>query len=250
MNAHRVSFFALLIITSGKGWHKVDLKEYPLEPNTVIKIAKGQVHAFQKNPTYDDYLIIFTEDYVLNYFSNASINIISNLYNYHITSPIAKDVKFNGTFIEELKLELQNELNHANKNIPAAVLELYLLRLERQSRTAVKHHNNQKYYHLFSQFKNLVEDNYTSTRNVKDYAELMFISTKLLNQIVKEFTLNTVKTFIDDYTILEIKRSIVSSEMSLKEIAFQTGFDEATNFTKFFKKNVGMSPKEFKDKNI
>ena len=85
---------------------------------------------------------------------------------------------------------------------------------------------------------------------MKDYAEMMLISTKLLNQVVKAFTLNTVKTFIDDYIILEAKRSISISDLSLKEIAFSLGFDEATNFTKFFKKKVGISPKEFRDQQL
>lgn len=54
---HRISFFALLIVTGGKGTHQIDLKEYSIEPGTVLKIAKGQVHAFEKNATYEGYLI-------------------------------------------------------------------------------------------------------------------------------------------------------------------------------------------------
>ncbi|MGB3145681.1 MAG: helix-turn-helix domain-containing protein [Maribacter sp.] len=74
----------------------------------------------------------------------------------------------------------------------------------------------------------------------------MLISTKHLNQVVKDFTLNTAKTFIDDYVILEAKRAIVSTDKSLKEIAFDIGFDEVTNFTKFFKNKMNMTPKAFK----
>tara|TARA_R100001369_G_scaffold92400_1_gene137267 strand:- start:2879 stop:3214 length:336 start_codon:yes stop_codon:yes gene_type:complete len=70
---HRVSFFALLIVLDGMGSHQIDLKEYPIKKGTVLKIAKGQVHAFQENPNYDGYLILFTEQFVLNYFSKSSI---------------------------------------------------------------------------------------------------------------------------------------------------------------------------------
>ncbi|MBU2020080.1 MAG: helix-turn-helix domain-containing protein [Bacteroidetes bacterium] len=247
---HRVTFFALLMVTSGTGSHMLDLKEYDLEVNTVLKIAKGQIHAFQKKPTYDGYLIIFTENFVLNYFSNATQNLLSHFYNYHITNPISNNVAFNETFLSELNSELQHENHYANKNIAAALLELYLLRLERNSQVGEIQQANQKQYSLFNQFKSLVEAKYTITRNVKDYAEMMLISTKLLNQVVKAFTLNTVKTFIDDYIILEAKRSISISGLSLKEIAFSLGFDEATNFTKFFKKKVGISPKEFRDQQL
>lgn len=246
---HRISFFALLMVTKGTGKHNVDLKEYDLKEGTVLKIAKGQVHAFQKNPTYEGYLIIFTEDFVLNYFSKSSINLISHLYNYHITEPITNDKTLNEDFLNQLIIELKTENTYAQKNIVAALLDLYLLRLERKLQANKPENNNSKQYATFMLFKNLVETKYTTTRNVKDYANSLFISTKTLNQIVKEFTLNTAKHFIDEYVILEAKRAIVSTHKSLKEIAFDTGFDEVTNFTKFFKNKTDSTPKEFKSKN-
>ncbi|UMB53048.1 AraC family transcriptional regulator [Lutibacter sp. A64] len=245
---HRISFFALLIVTKGTGKHQIDLNEYNLSEGTVLKIAKGQVHAFQKNAKYKGFLILFTESFVLNHFSKSSINVISHLYNYHITSPIFNDKTDNESFLNQLIAELNTENDYAQKNIVAALLNLYLLRLERKSNNNKLQNNNFNLYTVFIQFKNYVEVNYTTTRNVKDYAKMLFISTKFLNQVVKEFTLDTAKTFIDNYVVLEIKRSIVSSNNSFKEIAFEKGFDEVTNFTKFFKKHTGTTPKQFKAK--
>jgi len=245
---HRIFFFALLIVTEGTGSHQIDLKDYSVSAGTVLKIAKGQVHAFQKNAQYDGFLILFTEDFVLDHFSKSSINIISHLYNYHITSPDFSDKAANAIFLNELITELKAENTYAQKNIVAALLNLYLLRLERKASAEKPQNNDSKRYMNFIQFKNLLETNYTQTRNVKDYAELMFVSTKHLNQVVKEFTLNTAKAFIDQYVILEAKRAIVTTSKSLKEIAFEIGFDEVTNFTKFFKKGTGVTPKQFKSK--
>ncbi|MBE0392871.1 helix-turn-helix transcriptional regulator [Flavobacterium sp. PL002] len=237
---HRISFFALLLVTKGLGTHQIDL-----QAGTVLKIAKGQVHAFQKNAKYEGYLIIFTENFVVSHFSKSSINMISHLYNYHISSPIFSNEAGNRIFLDELIVEVKNENKYAKENIVAALLNLYLLRLEREFNNTLEN-NNSNHYTIFIQFKNLVEDHYTSTRNVKDYANKLFISTKHLNQVVKEFTLNTAKHFIDDFVILETKRAMVSSNTSLKEIAFAVGFDEVTNFTKFFKKHTDLTPKEFK----
>ena len=242
---HRISFFALLLVTKGFGTHQIDLKEHDLKAGTVLKIAKGQVHAFQKNAQYEGYLIIFTEDFVVNHFSKSSINMISHLYNYHISSPIFSNEAGNKIFLDQLIVEVKNENKYAKENIVAALLNLYLLRLEREFNDTLEN-NNSNHYAIFIQFKNLVEAHYTSTRNVKDYANKLFISTKHLNQVVKEFTLNTAKHFIDDFVILETKRAMVSSNNSLKEIAFAVGFDELTNFTKFFKKHTNLTPREFK----
>ncbi len=247
---HRLSFFALLFVTKGTGNHHIDLKKYNLEVGSVLKIAKGQIHAFQKDATYEGYLLVFTEDFVLNYFSQSSINVILHFYNYHLTKPIANDKILNETFLNQLILELETENTYGQKNIIAALLDLYLLQLERKSPSNNLKGNDSKHYDTFLQFKNLVESNYTNTRNVKEYAKMLFISTKFLNQVVKDFALNTAKTFIDDYVILEAKRAIVSTEKSLKEIAFEIGFDEVTNFTKFFKNRIGISPKDFRKKQL
>ena len=243
---HRVSFFALLIVTNGVGSHQIDLKEYPLKKGTVLKIAKGQVHAFQENPNYDGFLILFTEEFVLNYFSKSSIEFISHLYNYHISKPLVEGSNLNEAFIEETLVELEAENTYAQRNIVGAILELYLLRLERLTDSAQLPKQNHQHYSMFLDFKNLVEKQYTLTRNVKDYAKMLQVSTKHLNLIVKEFTLNTAKHFIDDFVTLETKRAIASTSSSLKEIGYAIGFDEVTNFTKFFKKHTGTTPKQFK----
>jgi AraC-like DNA-binding protein len=243
-------FFALLIVTKGTGTHQIDLKDYNLKAGSVLKIAKGQVHAFEKNANYEGFLIIFTENFIINYFSKSSINLISHLYNYHISTPIANEPELNDTFLDQLTIELETKNTYARKNIIASLLNLYFLKLERQSTHTKLQNNNSKLYQTFLQFKSLVESDYTTTRNVKEYANKMHVSTKHLNQVVKDFSLNTAKSFIDEYVILEAKRAIVSTDESLKEIAFKTGFDELTNFTKFFKKRMNMSPKDFRNSQL
>ncbi|PZX53109.1 AraC-like DNA-binding protein [Algoriphagus ratkowskyi] len=243
---HRISFFALLIVTEGKGVHQVDLKNYAVQKGSVLKIAKGQVHAFQNNFQYDGYLVVFTEDFVLRYFSTSSINFISHLYNYHISEPLVEHSPFNDFFLEKASEELQSKNSYAQKEIIAKILEIYLLKLERHAQQDLPEKGDKKHQAVFTQFKDLVEKNYTQTRNVIDYAAMLNISSKHLNLIVREITVNTAKHFIDQYVILEIKRNIFNSEISLKEVAFQTGFDEVTNFTKFFKRQTGLSPKEYK----
>ncbi|MFD1552989.1 AraC family transcriptional regulator [Putridiphycobacter roseus] len=247
---HRIYFFALLIVTKGTGKHQIDLKEYDLKAGTVLKIAKGQVHAFQQDPTYEGYLILFTEEFVINYFSKSSFKLISHLYNYHLSSPIAFDQDGNKKLIDNLSTELKSKNAFAQNNIIAAHLDLYLLKLERSANAKGIQIKEPKLHDSFVQFKNLVETEYTLTRNVKDYADKMFVTTKYLNTVIKEFTINTAKNFIDDFVLLEAKREIVSTHKSLKEIAYDMGFDEVTNFTKFFKKHSGITPRAFRNKQL
>ncbi len=243
---HRITFFALLIVTKGNGVHQVDLKNYPIQEGSVIKIAKGQVHAFQDNFQYDGYLVVFTEDFVLRYFSKSSVDYISHLYNYHLSEPLVDNSTFNDFFLEQITTELRNIDTYAQKEIVAKIVELYLLKLERLAHENFSVKRNKKHQAIFIHFKDLVERNYLKTRNVMDYAVLLTISSKHLNHIVREITFCTAKQFIDQYVILEIKRDLFGNGTSLKEVAYQNGFDEVTNFSKFFKKHTGLSPKAYK----
>lgn len=243
---HRLTFFALLIVTKGRGSHQIDLNHYSLKKGTVLKIAKGQVHAFVRDVSYDGILVVFTEEFVLRYFSQSSIEIISHLYNYHLSDPIVSHTAFVDQFLEMANDELSNKTMYAHKNILANILELFLLRLERHAHLRTFVDIRESHITRFGQFKNLVEKHFQETRNVKDYAKLMHISTRHLNNIVQKLTLNTAKHFIDQYVILEIKRNILSTNLSLKEIAFAVGFQEVTNFTKFFKKHTQSTPREYK----
>ena len=99
---------------------------------------------------------------------------------------------------------------------------------------------------MFNQFKNLLENDCVKTRNSRAYAAKLFISYKFLNEVVKKLTGKTVKTFIDDFVIMEIKRYLVSTSLSSKEISYKTGFEEPANMTKFFKKHTGLTPLKFR----
>ena len=137
-------------------------------------------------------------------------------------------------------------MSHVQKEIIAKLLEVFLLRLEQQNHKLVSLNSKPVHLTIFNQFKSSVENFYTQTRNVKDYAEKLQISPKHLNNIVRQITHNSAKSFIDHYVILEAKRAILLNNYSIKEVAFSLGFDELTNFTKFFKKHTAVSPKEFK----
>ncbi|WP_025764502.1 helix-turn-helix domain-containing protein [Dyadobacter tibetensis] len=245
---HRISFFALLIVTDGAGVHQVDLQNYPIKSGDVLKIAKGQVHAFQEDFLYQGYLVVFTEEFILKYFSGSSIDFVSRFYNYHISAPLIHAESYIRDFLPQIRAELEIQNSYAQKEIIAKMMELFLLRLERLSNQqhAPDVSFNHKHQSIFFAFKEMLESEDRNSRNVKDYADRLNISAKHLNSIIREITLNTAKYFIDQYIILEIKRYIVCSTLSLKEIAFKCGFDEVTNFTKFFKKNMGVTPKEYK----
>jgi cysteinyl-tRNA synthetase len=104
-----------------------------------------------------------------------------------------------------------------------------------------------KYLEYFNHFRLAVEQNFSKTRDAKVYASELSISYKHLNEVCKQVVKVTAKSFINNYVILEAKRMLVSTSLSVKEIAFAIGFSEPTNFLKYFKKHTSLTPVEFRN---
>lgn len=78
------------------------------------------------------------------------------------------------------------------------------------------------------------------------YADKLCITPKYLSSICKKQTGKTASDIIDEMTVNYIKQMLVSSEKSIKEIASETGFDNLSFFGKFVKRELGMSPRDYR----
>ena len=136
--------------------------------------------------------------------------------------------------------------NFAKHEMLRALLHVLLLKAERAKEIKSISGVKTIWLDTFRDFKNTLQKEYTTTRNSRVYASKLFISYKFLNDIVKKLTGKTVKAFIDDFVTIEIKRYLVSTSLSIKEISYRTGFDEPANMIKFFKKNTQKTPLQFR----
>ena len=96
------------------------------------------------------------------------------------------------------------------------------------------------------QFLELMEINFLNETSAEFYANKLGISTKRLNQVLQEKLSLTAKQVIQQRQITEAKRKLIKSEITTKELAFELGFESISSFSRFFKKNVGVSPTVFK----
>ncbi|WP_069661230.1 helix-turn-helix domain-containing protein [Arcticibacter eurypsychrophilus] len=124
-----------------------------------------------------------------------------------------------------------------------ALLKVLLLKL-----ISVKEHeftDHDIYQKRVYGFLMLLESNFHSITNIDFYAGKLGISSKRLNQILKEKLDKTGTQIIHDRIILEAKRKIIHSEVTIKEIAYDLGFSDRPYFSRFFKKQTGQTPEEF-----
>lgn len=246
----RISFYAILLITGGEGEHYIDFKTYFLKKGSLVFISKEQVHAFQKAQSYKGYLLLFTENFLQKSFSDTNILQQFNLYNYQIYQPVIqlKEDKFDEFrhLFQRISKEYHAPDDFATEEILRARLKVLLMKSERVKKNTIQQQEYPAYIEDFRQFQNLLQKNLFQNRQVQFYANEMSISTKKLNMITQSVIQRTAKTYISESLVLETKRLLMNTVLNVKEIAYQVGFDEPTNFVKFFKKYTSQTPAEFK----
>ena len=136
---------------------------------------------------------------------------------------------------------MQSEI--PNKEVAASsLLKSLLVYCDSKCNLHVTKGSNNHYLNIVSRFKHLVSQNLDTCHRVSDYAEMMHISSKYLNIIVKEVMGVTAKYIISEQLIIRSTRELRFTNLSVKEISLQLGFSEPEHFSNFFKKNIGCSP--------
>jgi AraC-like DNA-binding protein len=241
---HKAMFYQIIWVSQGEARFSVDFQKIVIKKNELLMISAGQVCQFDIESQYSGNMILFTD----SFFTVTELD--SNfLYTSEILNPVNlnKTISICPELIENIISLLDKELNLPTDDFQTGIaqnfLRVILLEAERQ---LVKSHlpvvDN-----LGRKFFNAVEKEFKENRNTEYYVQLLGVNEKLLSKEVKAFTGKTPKVYIDSRIILEAKRLLSYSNLSAKEIGYELGFDEATNFNKYFRKHTSLTPVQFRD---
>lgn len=100
---------------------------------------------------------------------------------------------------------------------------------------------------LIRAFNYLVETHFKELKTVAEYANELNKSPKTIANYFSKFADKTPLQFIQERVMLEARRLICFSDKPIKEIAYELGYEDIQSFSRFFKKNEGVSPTEYKE---
>lgn len=248
---HRIKFFIILFITEGIGIHHIDFESYNYQKGSVLFIGENQIHEWSELKDINGYLLLFTEQFLFN--NQIKFNDIS--YTYPYNSVLYKPMlnlntpDYYNSFYS-LVIYLFQEYNLPNTNTKQEILQnllrTLLLKIQSQPNKELKV-IDPELKSLFIRFQRMLAEKISQTRNANDYCDSLNVTYRQLNTACKTLTNKTVKVFIDDLLILEAKRLLSDKKNNISQTSFLLGFDEVTNFSKFFKKHTNLSPKKFID---
>ncbi|TAJ11766.1 AraC family transcriptional regulator [Marinilabiliaceae bacterium JC017] len=127
-------------------------------------------------------------------------------------------------------------------------LQILLYMIKQEVQNEVVSISNNRFELITSKFEQLISTHSGVFLSIGDYASRLNISPIYLSECVKKATGKSAQQVLIDYRILFAKALLHQVGRSITEIAQEIGFSEVTNFTKFFKKNTGLTPNQFRNR--
>lgn len=248
---HLVEFYMIILIEEGSGLHTIDFTEYKYEKGTILTVRKDQIHKFHKNDVVKGTLLLFTDEFLVSYLEKLEALKSLQLFNEVLGVPKIQlsPTAFNeiSNLVERIKREYFQVNDDYSLGIIRSELHILIAKLYRIKSHIHQVAENRKYLSRFIDFQNLLEQHATRYTKVKDYAAMLGTSTKTLNTITKNIVNKSAKAFVDDICTKQIKRLLINTDLSVKEIAYASGFEETTNFYKYFKRQTKLTPEQFRN---
>lgn len=244
---HRHNFYHMVFFTEGSGSHSIDFHRFTVVPDQIYFMVPDQVHSWNFEGNVEGYVVNFTVEFfqsfllrhdyleMFSFFNGISEDSVINL-----GQDLTEITK--GRFEELLALKrLENPMQR--DLVKVILLQIFLL-IDQYNLKGKPY--DQPSYTLLKSFQKLIEKHYTEFRLPKEYADLLFVTPNHLNALCKSTTGMQAGELIRNRIVLEAKRLLVNQDMTITGISNELNFNDNSYFTKFFKKQVGITPEEFR----
>ncbi len=244
--SHRDEYHLFFLQEKGTTTIEIDFKKHTVKPSSVLFVHQNQVHRILefKNATVCIWAI-----------SNENLNpeYLKLLGDITPAKPLALKQDTFSIISKAVSLcinlsDRKNEklyyslLKGSCNTLTGLVISQYLVQSKPFDKLS-------RYEIVTKAFKELLERNFATAKRPTEYAQQLNISSPYLNECVKNTTGHSVSHHIQQRIILEAKRLLYHSDISVKEIATELGYDDYPYFSRLFTKVSGMTALAFRNKN-
>lgn len=250
----RLNYYSIILISEGEGKLKADFAEYDFIQNTMFCFSPYQPFLIESRKPIKGISINFHPDFFCIHKHQKEVACNGVLFNDIYSPPIVllqqKDASGFYTIIEQMKTEMQN-LELAQYELLVSYLKIFLITASRlkvnQSPQAKKDFADTKEPFILQTLKDAIEQYYKIKHTASDYASLLNISPKALAKITKTHFNKTLTDLIAERVVIEAKRELYLTNKSVKEIAYELGYEDEHYFSRFFKTNADVSPQLYRE---
>jgi AraC family transcriptional regulator, transcriptional activator of pobA len=233
---HRHTFHEIVWVTSGSDFHSVDFDDYDVSEQKILCIPKGSIHDFKPSENTTGWKLIFDD----SFFNSDQLMLFrkSQLFIPFGGNKLVDLIKDEISIVEH-SVKLINTLKSRKQQQIVLINFISFLNDCFES-------NITQFDSVFFDFLKLLNESIYKNREVSYFANALNLSAKSLNVVVKNVTGKTTLDYIHTRLINEAKSKLLYTQLSIKEIAFSLGFEDALYFSRFFKKRTQSSPEEFR----
>lgn len=258
-HVQRHNYYSVILVEEGTYTLKADTAEYALEGSSILCFAPYQPFMIRTTaPHLRGWALHFHPDFFCIHKHDREIACNGILFNTIFEPPF---VVLNSLLTDEFRtllLQMLGEMAHselAQYEMLVAQLKIFLIqasRLKREQQTTSRPASAAEATSLaepvmLQRLRDAVEQHYRTRRSARDYADLLHISAKALAKITKRYYHKTLTDIIAERVIIEAKRELYLTSKSVKEIAYELGFQDEHYFSRFFKTNADVSPQLYRD---
>jgi AraC-like DNA-binding protein len=248
IEAHRVEFLMVLLITEGTGEHVVDFETIRVSAGQAVVVRPGEVQQWKARKGLEGELILVDPRITQptsTAMGNTSVRLLQlDEWPSSFTLSTSDQADWSG-----LTAILRRELDRKVIDDLSIALahEIFLCLMLRLARTAQKQRGPVSAQSLlYRQLLRKLERSIPTRPSLEDLASQLRVSSSTLSRACRANVGRSAKEVIDRRVALEAQRLLVHSRATSSAIGEQLGFSEPTNFVKFFKRQVGMTPEAFR----
>ncbi|SES26941.1 AraC-type DNA-binding protein [Streptomyces qinglanensis] len=250
---HRHTFHEIAYVTGGSGAHVIDLRRWTLRPPHLCFITPGQSHHWQQHEQVQGCVVLFDEAFLL---AHPGDRTLLRRLGAHPSLPLSPPA---AARVAELLAGMRTEYGQAQPGM-RTVLQAYLhILLVQADRLPAQEHPGgapdgeaacSRPAAVAGQFVRLLErPEAAAARTVTACAAELGVSVGYLNTAVRTGTGRTPGELIRHAHVLEAKRLLAGTAMTVRQVAHEVGFADPAYFCRFFRRETGASPGEFRREN-
>jgi AraC family transcriptional activator of pobA len=246
---HSLDFFDVILVTRGRGAFWLDSHRHAVRPGTVLFTTPNQIRRWEMK-ALDGICLFFMDAFIKEFLQDDSF---VHKLPYFQTEPRLASLHLNPAAARRVRARLttmRRELAHYRRDsmdLLRAQLHETLILLARDYAASHRVSSQRPTHPLVSRYVELVERDAAHRHRVADYAAELAVSPGHLSVLCAEYAGRTAKGVIDDTLITRARRMLLyNTNESAARIAATLGFQDASYFSRFFRRETGQTPTEFR----
>jgi AraC family transcriptional activator of pobA len=244
---HRHDFYHLFWVESGNGTFVSDGRSYPVTRGSLIFVPPGQVHAWKLNDGLEGYVLCF-EPALLFSGNDRPYRLLHDLAQFSATTKDRATLQIAGSTYESLRASFKDLANESIGNaefrgdmlrsqVTALLIRLHRLCLSTPS-VEVQRYSTQ----LTNRFLLLLEKEEGKLQRTSYYTSALSVSPRVLADALLPETGKSPSAWIRDRTLLEARRLLTYTDLTISEIAYRLNFRNVSYFVRFYRRSAGVAP--------